>query len=63
MTARITLATRLHASQPKGGEPYQVANYGIGGVYNHHTDSNGVDIGSTKDGAHYFHGDREGRTE
>ena len=39
MSKRIKLATRLHAAQEKGGEQFQVANYGIGGVYNHHTDS------------------------
>ncbi len=41
VTKRIELATRLYARSYRGGEPYQVANYGIGGVYNHHTDSSG----------------------
>ena len=38
---RIKMATRLHTSEDKGSEQYQVANYGIGGVYNHHLDSSG----------------------
>ncbi len=41
VTFRLELATRLHAMSFQGGETYQVANYGIGGVYNHHTDSSG----------------------
>ena len=24
-----------------GGEPFQIANYGLGGVYNHHPDAHG----------------------
>ena len=46
MSQRIKLATRLHAAQEKGGEQFQVANYGIGGVYNHHTDSGSYVFGS-----------------
>ena len=41
VSTRIELATRLYAHTHRGGEPYQVANYGVGGVYNHHTDSSG----------------------
>ena len=38
---RIGLATRLHNMERGGGEPFQIANYGIGGVYNHHPDPHG----------------------
>ncbi len=42
VTDRISLATRMpKVKSYAGGEPYQVANYGIGGVYNHHTDAGG----------------------
>ena len=36
---RISLATRTYAATSGGGEAFQIANYGIGGVYNHHPDS------------------------
>ena len=41
ISARIGLATRLHNMERGGGEPFQIANYGIGGVYNHHPDPHG----------------------
>ena len=41
LSDRIGLATRLHNMEHGGGEPFQIANYGIGGVYNHHPDPHG----------------------
>ncbi len=42
VTNRISLATRMpRIKSYAGSEPYQVANYGLGGVYNHHTDAGG----------------------
>lgn len=38
LTKKIEAATSLHAIQPSAGEDYQVANYGIGGLYVTHTD-------------------------
>ena len=38
---RISLATKLYNMEHGGGEPFQIANYGIGGVYNHHPDPHG----------------------
>ncbi|XP_071535121.1 prolyl 4-hydroxylase subunit alpha-2-like [Panulirus ornatus] len=38
LTKKIEVATSLHALQPSAGEDYQVANYGIGGLYVTHTD-------------------------
>ena len=38
---RVSLATRLFSLDHGGGEPYQIANYGIGGVYNQHPDPHG----------------------
>ena len=35
---RIMKASRLYNAEHSGGESFQVANYGIGGVYNHHPD-------------------------
>jgi len=35
---RIKKATRMFSAEYAGGEAFQVANYGIGGVYNHHPD-------------------------
>ncbi len=52
------MATTLpHCFSYSGGEPYQVANYGIGGVYNHHTDAGGEDQGASLPGPE-DHGDR-----
>nr|XP_040583142.1 prolyl 4-hydroxylase subunit alpha-2-like isoform X1 [Lepeophtheirus salmonis]XP_040583150.1 prolyl 4-hydroxylase subunit alpha-2-like isoform X1 [Lepeophtheirus salmonis] len=42
ITKRIELATGLVAETLYGNEPYQVANYGLGGVYNSHMDSGGT---------------------
>jgi prolyl 4-hydroxylase len=36
---KIDLATRLQSRSTNLGEPFQVANYGVGGVYNHHCDA------------------------
>ena len=41
VAARISSATRLYNMDFGGGEPFQIANYGIGGVYNHHPDPHG----------------------
>ena len=38
VSKRISRATRLHLLPSGGGEHYQVANYGLGGFYNHHPD-------------------------
>ncbi|XP_042223975.1 prolyl 4-hydroxylase subunit alpha-2-like [Homarus americanus] len=38
LTKKVEVATGLHATQPSSGEDYQVANYGIGGLYVTHTD-------------------------
>ncbi|XP_066974591.1 prolyl 4-hydroxylase subunit alpha-2-like [Macrobrachium rosenbergii] len=38
LTKKVEEATSLHAIQPSAGEDYQVANYGIGGLYVTHTD-------------------------
>ncbi|ROT77583.1 hypothetical protein C7M84_003767 [Penaeus vannamei] len=38
MTRKIEFATGLHALESSAGEDYQVANYGIGGLYVTHTD-------------------------
>jgi len=41
ITRRVELAARLKAALFEAGEPYQVANYGVGGFYTHHLDSVG----------------------
>ena len=38
VSQRVSRATRLHLLPSGGGEHYQVANYGLGGFYNHHPD-------------------------
>ena len=38
VSRRVSRATRLHLLPSGGGEHYQVANYGLGGFYNHHPD-------------------------
>ena len=38
VSSRIMLGTGLYARYQAGGESYQVANYGLGGYYNHHPD-------------------------
>ncbi|KAK8730536.1 hypothetical protein OTU49_008054 [Cherax quadricarinatus] len=38
LTKKIEMTTRLHALRLSAGEDYQVANYGIGGLYVTHTD-------------------------
>ncbi|XP_059097158.1 prolyl 4-hydroxylase subunit alpha-2-like isoform X2 [Tigriopus californicus] len=62
VSRRLQIATRFHVLAEEGGEMYQVANYGIGGVYNHHTDSSG-EFGISKerfDNLKAFGGDRIG---
>ncbi|XP_071746654.1 prolyl 4-hydroxylase subunit alpha-2 [Lepeophtheirus salmonis] len=39
---RISYATKLAVKSKKGGEDYQIANYGMGGVYTPHMDSFGA---------------------
>ncbi|KAK4313501.1 hypothetical protein Pmani_015163 [Petrolisthes manimaculis] len=38
LTRRIEAATRLHALLPSAAEDYQVASYGVGGMYKAHSD-------------------------
>ena len=41
ISQRIKHATRMHNVVDVAGEPFQVANYGIGGTYSQHSDSSG----------------------
>ena len=41
MTNRIKRATQMHCLNKVAGEPFQIANYGIGGTYSQHWDSTG----------------------
>lgn len=41
LTNRIKRATQLHCLNNVAGEPFQIANYGIGGTYSQHWDSTG----------------------
>nr|XP_045585700.1 prolyl 4-hydroxylase subunit alpha-2-like isoform X1 [Procambarus clarkii] len=38
LSKKVEMTTGLHALRPSAGEDYQVANYGIGGLYVTHTD-------------------------
>ena len=38
VSERLMQATSMYVRVRGGGEPYQVANYGLGGYYNHHPD-------------------------
>lgn len=42
ITQRIQMATQMHLTGLYSSEPYQVANYGIGGQYGPHFDSKGT---------------------
>jgi len=59
LARRIERAVRLHAAAYEAAEAFQVANYGIGGFYTHHTDSTGEFNTVLKKGMLNFHlGDR-----
>ena len=38
VSERLMKATSMYVRVRGGGEPYQIANYGLGGYYNHHPD-------------------------